>query len=285
LNGDVRNTAAHVDVTEVDELDSGGIEIETLKERFLISRDRESADVVEEDKENGMSNGSKIRRRYKISLIVGEREKEDEEILEEPVTTDVAKVVEVPIADPPPEPAPEDVKDSSASMDVDPSPLPPPLPTIADKPSQEPIVNTWDTPPAEDSTVIQEPSKSSRASTEATSGFKQSDAPAEDNISTPVLPSSQPPSISKDPPLSEKEPSTFATTSVMSPAVEPSSHPPVHQKQNKKELVLQLLQQNISEENFQFGEDGIGILSNEVETGDVRKGLLIEVVRWRRALV
>lgn len=96
------------------------------------------------------------------------------------------------------------------------------------------------------------------------------------NVSTKVEASPlKPPSISaagSEPAQAE----VLRTVSVPAPRPEAQSLPQV-------QLKLQILQRNIRGDDLVFGEDGLGVLSADVDPLDnTKKGWLIEAPRWRR---
>ena len=85
-----------------------------------------------------------------------------------------------------------------------------------------------------------------------------------------------------------KSPSPALTTATETarPLIPPPTSVPVPQPQARGlpqvKLRLQILQRNVREEDLVFGDDGLGVLSADVDSLDnTKKGWLIEAPRWR----
>ena len=82
-------------------------------------------------------------------------------------------------------------------------------------------------------------------------------------------------------------PASVATTETARPEVPPLPSIPVPQPEAqgppRVKLKVQILQRNVREEDLVFGDDGLGVLSADVDPLDnTNKGWLIEAPRWRR---
>lgn len=85
-----------------------------------------------------------------------------------------------------------------------------------------------------------------------------------------------------------KSPSPVLTTATETarPLIPPPTSVPAPQPQARGlpqvKLKLQILQRNVREEDLVFGDDGLGVLSADVDSLDnTKKGWLIEAPRWR----
>ena len=87
-------------------------------------------------------------------------------------------------------------------------------------------------------------------------------------------------------PLKPPHPPLATATETARPEVPlPSVPAPQYETQGSPQvkLKLQILQRNIHEEDLIFGDDGLGVLSADVDPLDnTKKGWLIEAPRWRR---
>jgi hypothetical protein len=235
-----------------------------------------------------------------ISLILGDRDKGvlvdkdaalQTDLVQEDAVTDLSNksLVKIPAASIdvlPTAASPPGTSISPAdlgSMDVDPPPAPVPTGAGTNVLEKTSVVDSdvsdapegRDHPPEEKEIARSPPIEPVRTAvslkaTECTESRSEKLSP-EDDIQ------SRPPALLTQAPLSTL-PSPIPAVPVATPtqiAAEPAS--------KKRELVLEVLQRDIGEDNFQFCEDGVGILSDEVDSRDsTKKGWLIKVVKWRK---
>jgi hypothetical protein len=285
-----------------DEQCSSGVIVETLKESFLISlqHDPDGDSVADKENRGGVGGGNSKGRRYTISLILGVKDKETTvekdtalptNVVKQAVVTEVLETLSTEAsivltdAAPPillPSGSPTSPASPPASMDVD------PLHSNLNGAHKHASENTTisDTPHSpvsegpdhkrEDKEIAGpppiEPIKRVLLSPTDCKGSTFETPPRE----VVVIPA-QPP----NPPTRTSHEVSLSPTSRVPAPIPVQKH--VEPLSEKSEFVSEVLQRDIGEDNFQFSEEGLGILSDEVDLRDgTKKGWLIQIVQWRK---
>lgn len=272
-----------------------GVVLETSKERFLVVRHGKNSQSGSMGGTNRVSSDKSM---FTISLIQGEVEVTGGLPASTTVpTTRLEDFTPVPEEPKSPLPAPE-------QPTKEPSPVEP-LPPISTPQEVKQVVQDLergrstsvvdmelDTPASVTPTATMDPdipdpekaSSSGRESgqvavqqnTKKAYGSKlqpKDNAPPVENVPAKVEPPSTPASVTTSEPVHAEVP---LVTSAPVPRPEPQVPPQV-------KLKLQILQRNIHGDDLVFGDDGLGILSADVDPLDnAKKGWLIEAPRWRR---
>lgn len=304
LNGVSTDPDVHEDGLEY------GVVLETTKERFLVARHGKSAQTASVDGVDGVVSDKPT---FTISLIQGEVEVTEAvpassspilpinvleltpvSMREEPKSPLPAP--EQPTKEPSPvEPLPpvstpqesrEVVQDSErgrstsvVDMELDtPISVTPTATANPDIPSLEKILPNLGVAELSQGAVLQNTKpKADADQLQLESAVSQEKAPSIENGSAKLeaVPSKSP------------SPASVTTTEAARPEVLPSIPIPVPQPEAQgppqTKLKLQILQRNVREEDLVFGDDGLGVLSADVDPLDnTKKGWLIEVPRWRR---
>lgn len=76
------------------------------------------------------------------------------------------------------------------------------------------------------------------------------------------------------------KPNTTTSVLLTSQPTAPPSEVPHEKPQGNRKTTIHVLQQGIGEDNLDFAEDGVNVLSDEVENGS-RRGFKLEVKTWR----
>lgn len=269
--------------------------LETSKERFLIIRHSKNAQPASADNIDGIVSDKPT---FTISLIQGEVEvtegvstlptkPEDLELVpaeEEPKSP--LPVPEQPTKEPspveplPPVSIPQESKDSGrgrsmsvVDMELDtPSSVTPTVTANPDIPSTGTLLNG-----GLDAALQSAKSMVNTNQPRPESATSQAKAPLPENVSekAEAIPS-VPPSPASVTSTATARPEVPTLTSIPAPQPKAQGLPRVKFK-------LQILQRNVREEDLVFGDDGLGILSVDVDPLDnTKKGWLIETPRWRR---
>jgi len=286
-----------------------GVVLETSKECFLIVRHDKNTQSASVDGVDGVTSDKAT---FTISLIQGEVEVT--EVIPTSSSIPPINLVEltpVPVGEQPksPLPAPEQptkepspveplppvstpqelkevVQDpergrstSIVDMELDtPISVTPTATTNPDVPNIEKIFPNVGVPELSQGTVLQNTNSRAGADQPQPEGTApQEKAPSTENVSAKLeaVPSKSPSPASVT--VTETaRPEALPFTSI--PVPQPEAQGPPHMK-----LKLQILQRNVREEDLVFGDDGLGILSADVDPLDnTKKGWLIEAPRWRR---
>ena len=277
-----------------------GVVLETSKERFLIVRHSKNAQPTRTDGVDGIVPDKPT---FTISLIQGEVE----------VTEDVPipptkpeELEPVPVEEPKsPLPAPEQPTEEPSPVE----PLPPVSTPQESKDSgrgrSTSVVDMeLDTPASVTPTATANPEIPSTEKTLLGGGaprpaldavLQNAKPPADADLPQPegavsqekALPTEIIPEKVGAVPSKPPSPASVATTETVRPEVPPLTSVPVPQPEAQGpplvKLKLQILQRNVREEDLVFGDDGLGVLSADVDPLDnAKKGWLIEAPRWRR---
>jgi len=280
-----------------------GVILETSKERFLVvrhSRNSWSASV---------DGGASHKPAFTISLIQGEIEVAEGVLVSIPtLTAKLEELTPIPVEQEPksPLPAPEqptkepspveplppvstplEVKEvaqdlergrstSVVDMELDtPVSVTPTATANPDIPSTEKSLPNGGVP--EPGTVQQNASPADADRPQPEGSVSQEDAPSAENV--PVKVEAVPPKL--------PSPASVTTTEPARPEVPPLTSAPAPKAEAQSpplfKFKLQILQRNVREEDLVFGDDGLGVLSADVDPLDnTKKGWLIEAPRWRR---
>jgi len=301
LNGVSTNPSASEGVLEY------GVVLETSKERFLVVRHGKNTLAASADGVNGVDSDKST---FTISLIQGEVEAAEDVPGSSPTpTTKLEELTPVPAEEGPKSPLPAPVKPTKEPSPVEPLPpvsIPQELEVVQDLGrgrSASVVDMELDTPVSVTPTATANPDIPSVGKTLPNGGvlepgqdvLLQNTKPTTDtDQSQPEGPMSQEgaPSTENIPAQLEaipsKPPSPTSATSAEAAHIEippptPIPVPPEVQGPPQVKLKLQILQRNVREEDLVFGDDGLGVLSADVDSLDnTKKGWLIEAPRWRR---
>jgi len=281
-----------------------GVVLETSKERFLVvrhSRNSRSANV------DGTNESASDKSMFTISLIQGEIEVVEGVPASSPTPT--AKLEELtlvsveqepksplpapeqptkepsPVEPLPPVSTPQEVKEDSergrstsvVDMELDtPVSVTPTATANPDIPSIEKTLPNGGVP--DPGAVLQ----NTKLTADADKPQPEDAVPQEKAPSTEIIPVK----LEAVPPKPPSPPSVTATETAR-PEVPPLTSPPAlkteAQGPPRLKFKLQILQRNVREEDLVFGDDGLGVLSADVNPLDnTKKGWLIEAPRWRR---
>lgn len=289
---------------------SPSIIIETSLETFLIAPQNDDSPEDKGDKENAadITMEQSRNQKYTISLVrVSKRPPEDtpvplsngdvsqdslEEAKADAPQSNVERPKEPPVSEVASEPA--TITEPAAKQDTE----------VQETESTEPGTGSTGPAGASQATALSgqqsvEPSTAETKVTGVEAGapmVQEGSEPTTDKPNSPTPldnPSSTPgPATSSDtvkPPTEtaplESEGSTARTaTAVQSKGdtVKPTSYVRRKEGSSKRTTTLEVLQRNVSEDQFLFDDDGIGILTDKIEDG-MRKGWKIEARSWRRA--
>lgn len=276
-----------------------GIVLETSKECFLLVRHGKNAQSAGVD---GVNEATSEKPMFTISLIQGEVEVMGGAATSVPTTTsnpeDLTPVTEVPKS---PLPAPEQpTKEPSPVEPLPPAPTPLGVKQIVQDQergrSTSVVDMELDTPASITPTATAGPDIPSLEKALLTSGEPEQRQDAVSQDVKPPAPGEKPQPEEKALPTESgsvnalsKPPSPTSATNDEAARVElppPTSAPvpePDAQGSLQVKLKLQILQRNIRGEDLVFGDDGLGVLSAEVNPLDnTKKGWLIEAPLWKR---
>ena len=279
-----------------------GVVLETSKERFLVVRHCKIAQSTSAD---GMDGVVSDKPTFTISLIQGEVEmtggvptprtkpEELEPALSEETPKSPLPVPEQPTKEPspveplPPVSTPQESKvvtqdlerersTSVVDMELDtPASITPTATVGPDIPSVEKNLPNGGIPePGQDAVLQNAEPRVDAGQPQPEGAVSQEDAPSAEIVSDKVEA------------LPPKSPSPALTTETARPLIPPPASIPAPQPQARGlpqvKLKLQILQRNVREEDLVFGDDGLGVLSADVDSLDnTKKGWLIEAPRWR----
>ena len=280
-----------------------GVVLETSKERFLVVR---HGKIAQSTSANGMNEIASNKPTFTISLVQGEVEmtRIDPTPLTKPEELEPAPVEEAPKS---PVPVPD-------QPTKEPSPVEP-LPPVSTPQESKLVVQDLE---RERSTSVVDMELDTPASVTPTATVGPDITSVEKNLPNGSVPETSQdavlqnskPRVDVDQPQPEgivsqedvsaesvldkveaappKSPSpTLATaTETARPLIPPLTSVPALQPQTRGlpqvKLKLQILQRNVREEDLVFGDDGLGVLSADVDPLDnTKKGWLIEAPRWR----
>lgn len=285
-----------------------GVVLETSKERFLVVR---HAKVSQSASADGVDGVTSEKPTFTISLIQGEVEVTEgapasipipptklEEL--KPVPVEEAPKSPLPIPEQPtkepspveplpPVSTPQELKEAAldtergrstsvVDMELDtPVSVTPTATANPELPTDKTLLNGGIPGPRQD-TVPQNAKPTVDADQpKLEDAVSREEAPSTENVSVKV--ENVPPKPSSPAPATTIEtalPEALPLTSVPTPQPETQGPPRVKFK-------LQILQRNVREEDLVFGDDGLGVLSANVDSlENTKKGWLIETPRWRR---
>lgn len=284
-----------------------GVVLETSKERFLLVRHGRNAQLASVDGLNGVTSDKPT---FTISLIRGEVEVAEgvsrssstlpmklEQFTPVPVGEEPKSPLPVP-EQPTKEPSPVEplppvsipqglgvIQDlergrSTSDMELDtPISVTPTATANSDIPSSEKSLPNGGVPELGQDTILQntKPTTNPDQSRAEGSVSQEQTLPTEnDAVKAEAVPSKPPSPASVTNIETAAHPEVLPLTSITVPQPEaPDSL--------RVKLKLQILQRNVREEDLVFGDDGLGVLSADVDPLDNTKaGWLIEVPRWRR---
>ena len=272
-----------------------GVVLETSKERFLIVRHNKNPRSASADKTDGIVSDKPT---FTISLVQGEVE--------------VTESVPAPSTKPG-EPKPVPAEEPKSPLPVpeqptkEPSPVEPLPPVSIPQESKDSergrstsvVDMELDTPASVTPTATANPDIPSTEKTLPNGGVLDSGRKPILQNAKPTADGDQPQPEGAAPqekaPLTEvnsekaevvpSRPASVTTTKTARPEVSPLTSVPQLEIQGPPliKLKLQILQRNVREEDLVFGDDGLGVLSADVDPLDnTKKGWLIEAPRWRR---
>jgi hypothetical protein len=301
-------TGVSTDPNAHDDLEYGVV-LETSKERFLIVRHGKTTRPASAD---GMDGVASERPTFTISLIQGEVEVTEGALASSPIPPTIPEELKpVPVEEAPKSPLPMPEQPTK-----EPSPVEPLPPVSTPQESKEAAIDTergrstsvvdmeLDTPASVTPTATANPELPNTDKTLLNGGIpglrqdavlqnakptvdadqlqsegaiSREEAPSTENVS--VKAENVPPKLPSPTPVTTIEttlPEALPLTSVPTPQPETQGPPQVKFK-------LQILQRNVREEDLVFGDDGLGVLSANVDSlENTKKGWLIETPRWKR---
>lgn len=280
-----------------------GVVLETSKERFLVVRHGKIAQPAND----GMDGIVSDKPTFTISLIQGEVERTGVDLtpLTKPVELEPAPVEDVPKSplqvpeQPTKEPSPAEPlpvvstpQESKAitqdlerersisvvDMELDTPASVTPTATVGPTiPSVEKSLPNGGVPEPSQDAVLQNAKPRVDADQPQPEGaVSQEDTPPTESASDKV----------EAVPPKSPSPALVAAAETARPLFPPPTSVPTPQPQARGlpqvKLKLQILQRNVREEDLVFGDDGLGVLSADVDSLDnTKKGWLIEAPRWR----
>ena len=297
------------DLNSLEDNSEYGVVLETSKERFLVVRHGKRSQVASADEVNGVISDKPM---FTISLIQGEVEVVESVPTSSPTPiTKLDELTPVPVEEEPKSPLPAPEQPTKEPSPVE--PLPPvstPLepkevaPDLERGRSTSVVDMELDTPVCVTPTATANPDIPGAEKTLLNGGVLGPDQDTVLQSAKPIAEVDQPQpegavSQEKTPPLENvsvgvevvppkpPSPASVTTTETTRLEVPPLTSVPVPQPDvqdpPRVKLKLQILQRNVREEDLVFGDDGLGVLSTDVDSlNDTKKGWLIEAPRWRR---
>jgi len=285
-----------------------GVVLETSKERFLVVRHGKIAQAASADGANGVDSDKPM---FTISLIQGEVKVAEGVPTSSPTPTmKLEELTPVPVEEEPksPLPAPEQpTKEPSPVEPLPPVSIPQELEvaqglgrgrstSVVDMELDTPVSVTPTATAGPDIPIVEKTLPNRGVPELGQDVVLQNAKPTADDdqsqpegrISQEGAPSTEKISVQVEA-IPSKPPSPTSATSVETARLEvpPLTSIPVPQPEvqgpPQVKFKLQVLQRNVREEDLVFGDDGLGVLSADVDSLDnTKKGWLIEAPRWRR---